>query len=152
MINAIKIGLATFSLVMSGLAFASTPTIEGNWQQIDDKTGSPKAIIEIRKTEQNTYVGKIVKVTPRPGYTPQKTCNKCTGQYKDQPILGLDVLTGLQHIEGTNNFEKGKVLDPLGGKIYDARARLNATGKRLTLRGFVGVSAIGRSQTWIRLE
>jgi uncharacterized protein (DUF2147 family) len=64
----------------------------------------------------------------------------------------MDVLTGLKHVEGTNNYEKGKVIDPLAGKIYDARVRLNASGKRLTLRGYIGVSALGRSQTWIRQD
>jgi uncharacterized protein (DUF2147 family) len=152
MFNAIKISLATLSLAMTSLAFASSPpTLEGTWQQIDDKTGSPKAIIEIRQ-ENGAYVGKIVKVTPRPGYTPQKSCNKCPAPYTNQPILGMDVITGLKHVEGTSNYEKGRVIDPLAGKIYDARIRLNNNGKRLTLRGYMGVSALGRSQTWIRQE
>lgn len=135
---------------MSVSAFAQD--LAGTWQQIDDKTGSPKAIIEIRKENNGTYVGKIVKVTPRPGYTPQKTCNNCPAPYTNQPILGMDVLTGLKPVEGTNNYEKGKVIDPLAGKIYDAKVRLSANGKRLTLRGYMGVSALGRSQTWIRQD
>lgn len=152
MFNAIKISLATLALVMTGFASASPTTLEGIWQQIDDKTGSPKAIIEIRQESNGTYAGKIIKVTPRPGYTPQKNCNNCPAPYKDQPILGMDVITGLKQVEGTNNYEKGRVIDPLAGKVYDARIRVNNTGKRLTLRGFVGVSALGRSQTWIRQE
>lgn len=150
MLNIIKISLATFlSLTFCNVASAA---IEGVWQQIDDRTGSPKAIIEIRKTPNNTYAGKIIKVTPRPGYTPQKTCNNCPAPYTNQPILGMDVLTGLQQVDETNTFENGRVIDPLAGKVYSARVRLNSTGKRLTLRGFVGVSALGRSQTWIRQE
>lgn len=126
--------------------------LTGIWQQIDDKTGSPKALIEIRKDPHGSFVGKIVKVTPLPGYTPQKICNHCPAPYTNQPILGMDVLTGLKHVEDTNNYEQGRVIDPLTGKIYDAKVRLNTTGKRLTLRGYVGVSALGRSQTWIRQE
>ena len=150
MLNTIKIGLALCSLAFSYSVLASD--LSGTWQQIDDKTGSPKAIIEIRKEANNTYTGKIVKVTPRPGYTPQRTCNNCPAPYNNQPILGMDVLTGLKHVEGTNSFEKGRVIDPLAGKIYDAKVRLNNNGKRLTLRGYMGVSALGRSQTWIRQE
>ena len=151
MLKAIKITLATLSLAMTSAVFASNP-LEGIWQQIDDKSGSPKAIIEIRQAENGTFVGKIIKVTPRVGYKPQEKCNQCPAPYTNQPILGMDVLTGLKHVEGTNNYEKGKVIDPLAGKIYDARVRLNSTGKRLTLRGYVGVSALGRSQTWIRQD
>ena len=60
----------------TGLVIASTAAlaqdISGTWQQIDDKTGSPKAVIEIRKESNNTFTGKIVKITPRPGYTPRE--------------------------------------------------------------------------------
>lgn len=47
--------------MLCGGAFAQDLT--GTWQQIDDKSGSPKAIIEIRKESNNTYTGKIVKIT-----------------------------------------------------------------------------------------
>ena len=146
--KALKLGLFFTGAMLSFSAFAQDLT--GTWLQIDDKTGSSKAVIEIRQDTNGAYVGKIVKVTPRPGYTPQKTCNKCPSPYTNQPILGMDVLTDLKHVEGSLNYEKGKVIDPLAGKIYDAKVRLSANGNRLTLRGFIGVSALGRSQTWIR--
>jgi uncharacterized protein (DUF2147 family) len=146
----LKVSLLFLAAVMSGSAFAQD--LSGTWQQIDDKTGSQKAIIEIRKESNGTFVGKIIKVTPLPGYTPRDTCVSCPAPYKNKPILGLDVLTGLKHVEGTNNYDKGRIIDPLSGKIYDTKVRLNASGKRLTLRGYMGVSALGRSQTWIRQE
>lgn len=133
---------ALASLAFSGNVLAQDLT--GTWQQIDDKTGSPKAIIEIRKDTNDLYTGKIVKVTPRPGYTPQKTCNKCPAPYTNQPILGMDVLNGLKHVEGTNNYEKGRVIDPLAGKIYDAKVRLNANGKTphpTWLRWYLGIGS-----------
>ena len=74
------------SLLFSTAAFAND--LSGVWQQIDDKTGSAKAIIEIRKEANQTYTGKIIKVTPRPGYTPRELCNKCPAPYTNQPILG----------------------------------------------------------------
>ena len=137
-------------LVLSGNLFAQD--LSGTWQQIDDKTGSPKAIIEIRKEANDTFTGKIVKVTPRPGYSPRETCNKCPAPYTNQPILGMDLIKGLKHVPGTNNYEKGRIIDPLVGKVYDTKIKLNSTGKRLTLRAYMGVSSLGRSQTWLRLE
>ena len=137
-------------LVLSGNLFAQD--LSGTWQQIDDKTGSPKAIIEIRKEANDTFTGKIVKVTPRPGYSPRETCNNCPAPYTNQPILGMDLIKGLKHVPGTNNYEKGRIIDPLVGKVYDTKIKLNSTGKRITLRAYMGVSSLGRSQTWLRLD
>ncbi|MDK1682600.1 DUF2147 domain-containing protein [Acinetobacter terrestris] len=123
--------------------------ISGTWKNIDDKTGSSKAILEIRQETNGTYTAKIVKVTPRPGYTAKETCVNCPAPYTDKPILGMDVLKGLKPTAGSN-FTQGKIIDPLSGHIYSMKAKLSPNGKRLTLRGYVGVSALGRSQTWIR--
>ena len=126
--------------------------ITGTWQQIDDKSGAAKAIIVIFKEDNNTYSGKIVKVTPRPGYTPREKCKNCPAPYTNQPILGMTIIKGLKHVNSTNNYEKGRIIDPLSGKIYDVKVRLNNTGKRLTLRASIGVSVLGRNQTWIRAD
>ena len=137
------------SFIFSGSAFASDLT--GIWQSIDDKTGSPKALIEITKAENGSFTGKIIKVTPRPGYTPKTMCVNCPAPYTNKPILGLDVITGLKYSEGLN-YTNGRILDPNTGKIYSMRAKLSANGKRLHLRGYLGVSALGRNQIWIRAE
>ncbi|OAL80853.1 signal peptidase [Acinetobacter sp. SFB] len=123
--------------------------LSGVWKNIDDKTGSSKAILEIRQENNGTYTAKIVKITPRPGYTAKETCVNCPAPYTNKPILGMDVLKGLKPAAGSN-FTDGKIIDPLSGNIYSMKAKLSPNGKRLTLRGYVGVSALGRSQTWIK--
>lgn len=145
-----KIVLATIASTFA--SFAAAQDLTGTWQNIDDKTGTPKAIIVIDQENDGTYTGKIVKVTPRPGYTPREKCNNCPAPYNNQPILGMKVLTGLKHVSGSKNYVNGRIIDPLAGKIYDAKVRLNSTGKRLTLRASIGVSALGRNQTWIRQD
>lgn len=135
--------------VMSSLSFAED--ITGMWQSIDDKTGAPKALVEIRKEANGTYAGKIVKITPRAGYTPKETCVDCPAPYTNKPILGLDVMTGLKQGEGLN-YVNGRILDPNSGKVYSMKAKLSSNGKRLHLRGYVGVSALSRNQIWIRAE
>ena len=123
--------------------------ITGIWKNIDDKTGSSKAVLEIRKESNGTYTGKIIKVTPRPGYTPKETCIDCPAPYTNKPILGMDVLKNLKQTNA-EDFTGGRIIDPLTGKIYSMKAKLSSNGNRLLLRGYVGVSALGRSQTWIR--
>jgi len=142
-----KILAALLLSVSSSTVFAED--ISGSWKNIDDKTGSSKAILEIRQETNGTYTAKIVKVTPRPGYTAKESCVNCPAPYTDKPILGMDVLKGLKPAAGSN-FTQGKIIDPLSGHIYSMKAKLSPNGKRLTLRGYVGVSALGRSQTWIR--
>ena len=143
----IKILTAVVFSSLSSLAFAQD--ITGTWKNIDDKTGSSKAILEIRQESNGTFTAKVVKVTPRPGYTPKETCINCPAPYTNKPILGMDVLTGLKYVEGLN-FSGGKIIDPLSGNIYSMKAKLSPNGKRLNLRGYVGISALGRSQTWIK--
>ncbi|CAM4060774.1 DUF2147 domain-containing protein [Acinetobacter pragensis] len=144
-----KFKLAATVLLSSFSSMLWADDITGLWKNIDDKTGSSKAVLEIRQESNGSYTAKIIKVTPRPGYTPKETCVSCPAPYTNKPILGLDVLTGLKET-GENNYSGGKILDPLSGKIYSTKAKLSPNGKRITLRGYVGVSALGRSQTWIR--
>lgn len=138
-----------------GLLFLSTSgfaqDLSGIWKQIDDKTGSPKALIDIKQDANGTFSGKIIKITPRPGYTPKEKCVNCPAPYTNQPMLGLEVFKGLKLIED-NLYDNGKILDPLSGKIYSLKGKLMSNGKRLHLRGYIGISAIGRTQTWIRQE
>lgn len=143
-----KIGLAVILAALNIGVFAQD--IAGIWQQIDDKSGAPKALIQIRKEANNTYTGKIIKVTPLPGYTPRELCNNCPAPYTNAPIVGMDILKGLIQNDKSNSYSKGTIIDPLAGKIYSAQMKLNESGNRLTLRAFIGVSSLGRSQTWIR--
>ncbi|NHC04856.1 DUF2147 domain-containing protein [Acinetobacter sp. 187] len=145
-----KFGLTVILATLSSGVFAKD--ITGTWQQIDDKSGAPKALIQIRKEANNTYTGKIIKVTPLPGYTPRERCNDCPAPYSNTPILGMDVLKGLTQQANQKLYNKGSIIDPLAGKVYSAQAKLNESGNRLTLRAFMGVSSLGRSQTWIRQQ
>ena len=141
------IGAFLLSAVSS---FSFAEDITGLWQTIDDKTGAPKGLVEIRK-ENDTYVGKIIKVTPRAGYTPKETCVNCPPPYTNKPIIGLDVVTGLKSTDGLN-YTSGRILDPNTGKVYNMKAKLSSNGKRLHLRGYLGISALGRNQIWIRVN
>ena len=148
-------GFNKFSFVMMLATLSSAvyaKDITGIWQQIDDKSGAPKALIQIRKEANNTYTGKIIKVTPLPGYTPKQRCNDCPAPYTNTPILGMDILKGLNQQANSNIYSKGTIIDPLAGKVYSAQIKLNESGNRLTLRAFVSVSSLGRSQTWIRQQ
>jgi uncharacterized protein (DUF2147 family) len=129
----------------------SAQDITGVWQSLDDKTGSPKGVVEITKEADGSFTGTITKVTPRVGYKPKEICVDCPAPFTNQPIIGLKAITGLKQVSEFE-YTKGKIIDPNTGKLYNLKAKLSSNNKRLQLRGYIGVSAIGRSQTWIRLE
>ena len=143
--------LITFFVLfgLGQLTFAQD--ITGIWQSIDDVTGAPKGQVEITQEADGTYTGKIIKVTPRAGYTPKETCVNCPPPYTNKPIIGLDVVTGLKSTDGLN-YTSGRILDPDTGKLYSMKAKLSSNGKRLHLRGYLGISALGRNQIWIRVN
>lgn len=141
------IGLAC----LMSCAMTHAADIAGIWRTIDDRTGFSKALVEIKKQPEGSYTGTIIKILPRPNYTPKELCQHCPAPYTDKPILGLTVLWGLKADPNRpKQYSGAQVLDPLSGKIYRAKAKVNADNRQLTMRGYVGISALGRSQTWIR--
>ena len=148
-----KTTLISTTLFFSGFAVADNQDIVGQWRSIDDKTGFSKGIVEIKKDGKGMYSGNIIEVIPRPGYTAKTHCYKCPAPYTDKPIIGLQVLTNMYpDPKKVGEYQGGTILDPLTGKLYKSRIKLNTTGTRLTMRGFVGVEVIGRSQTWVRIQ
>ena len=139
------------------IAFASVTgfaaSIEGYWKSIDDRTGEQLSIYEIKKGADGTFHGKILYRYPVPGGMALTHCTKCPPPYTNQPIVGLEFLSGFKQDEKNPNlYVDGRVLEPKSGKIYKGKANLSADGKRLRLRGYVGISALGRTQVWIRTD
>ena len=136
--------LTMILVAASALAGAPTGPV-GRWKTYDDKTGVLHGLVEITE-EQGVLKGRILK-----SYDPLKpnpTCDLCEGERKGQPVLGMVFLWGLTR-QG-EEFKGGFILDPDNGKVYKAKVRVDEGGKKLLVRGFIGISLIGRTQTWVR--
>lgn len=141
------LGLAALSLCAASFAQGGSPI--GLWRTIDDSTGQAKALIRI--TENNgELTGKIEKTFSPPGKAPITACTKCTDARKDQPLIGMVILSGLKR-DG-EEYSGGQILDPENGNIYRSKLKVADDGKQLTVRGYIGVPMLGRSQTWLREE
>ncbi|HRD71092.1 MAG TPA: DUF2147 domain-containing protein [Legionella sp.] len=116
----------------------------GTWTTIDDKTGAKRAVVNISVSGGNLN-GTIVKVYPQPGDT--GVCSKCPGAFKGKKIQGLTFIWGLKDM-GNGEWGGGSILDPKTGKVY--KAKMTVKGNKLYVRGYVGVSMLGRTQTWVR--
>ena len=147
-----KIGMGTIILclwALGGSVYGVQP-IEGDWQNVDDETGVPKAIITIWVDSQGNAFGKIRELLNQgPNADPNPPCTKCTGADKDRRAKGLVLMRNLR--QDGDVWTGGSILDPNSGKIYRCRVKLNADGKRLEVRGFIGISLIGRTQVWYKL-
>jgi uncharacterized protein (DUF2147 family) len=128
---------------------AAELTPVGLWKTIDDNTGRAKGLVRIRETN-GQYEGRVEKAFPKPGEDPAPKCIKCDGARHNQPVLGMTILWGLT--KQGDEYQGGEILDPENGKIYRAKMKLVDGGNKLEVRGYIGISLLGRSQIWLREE
>ncbi|MBP6776948.1 MAG: DUF2147 domain-containing protein [Piscinibacter sp.] len=134
----------------SALALAqSTPA--GVWKTIDDATKKEKSLVRITDNA-GVFIGKIEKLLD-PTAKQDAVCDKCTDERKDKPILGMTIITGVkQSASAADIWDGGHILDPNDGKVYKVRLSPADGGKKLDVRGYIGMPMLGRTQTWLRVE
>jgi uncharacterized protein (DUF2147 family) len=138
--------LAVLALAAPARAADASAQIVGRWRTIDDATKKPKSIVQIYE-ENGKLFGKIEQLLdPKPD-DPDPVCKKCEGDLKDQRILGLRFMWDFKK-DGSG----GRILDPDNGKVYKCNLTVKDGGKKLDVRGYIGISLIGRTQTWLREE
>ena len=121
-------------------------SIVGKWKTIDDETGKAKSIVEIVKIGE-IFKGRVVELLPPEN--PDKICSKCIGDKHDKPIKGLEIISNMKEIKKNVDWGDGIILDPKNGKTYKGHLKLKDS-KTLEVRGYIGISLFGRSQTWFR--
>jgi uncharacterized protein (DUF2147 family) len=122
-------------------------SIGGRWRTIDDKTGAAKSIVVIRLVNDEAE-GVVERVFAPPAPSEQPICDGCPGELNGKPIVGMRVMWGFR--QKGDEWEGGRVFDPEGKKIYRGKVRVVDNGRKLELRGFVGIPLFGRTQTWVR--
>ena len=142
------VALWTSAAVTSLTAKGQEPTAAGLWEKVD-ASGRSEAWFRISECG-GVYEGQIVKIFPKPGEdSSQWHCTKCEGEQKDAPVVGITFIRGMQRTGLA--YEKGTILDPRDGSIYSGRMELSPDGNQLTVRGYIGISLLGKSETWRRL-
>jgi uncharacterized protein (DUF2147 family) len=120
---------------------------EGLWKTVDDHTGAPRALVRIYR-EGEAYFGRIeASLVPEEA---DARCSACEGERKDQPVVGMVIVRNMKAEK--DGYGGGDVLDPESGSVYDCVLHLEGEGRRLILRGYIGLSLFGRSQTWQRAD
>jgi uncharacterized protein (DUF2147 family) len=152
-LSLLKLGAAG-AVILAGAGTVGAPapaaevTAVGLWEQVDETSGKAESWFKI--TEHNgVYEGNIVKIFFKPGEDENWVCSKCEGAEKGAPVLGLALIKGMQR--NGLSYENGTIMDPRDGAVYRALMKLSPDGRKLEVRGYLGVSLFGRSQVWNRL-
>ena len=137
----------TFALVFSVLATQAQTkdAIVGVWQ---NPTG--EARIQIYK-QADSFFGKIIWLKePTKDGEPKTDSNNPDPSLTSQPIMGLQLLRNFKY-KGNNLWEDGTIYDPKSGNTYSCK--ITAVGNdKIDIRGYIGISLLGRSETWVRVK
>ena len=141
-------------VMFSGIhGYAQDPII-GTWITIGDKGADKgKSTSHVEIFEKNgLYYGKIVKLLLDPA---DSLCANCKGDSKNKLVLGMVILKGLKNTGKVDKnlgleYDSATIMDPKEGETYQCKAWVK--DDVLTMRGFVGISLLGRSSNWMRLK
>jgi len=119
--------------------------IIGKWKTVDDEDGTEKSMVEIYEKNGKLH-GRVDKLLAGAEAT---RCAASPGELKDKPLVGMEILVDLE--KTSSGGEDGEILDPKNGKWYSCYLELVSSDK-LKLRGYIGITALGRTQYWYRVK
>jgi uncharacterized protein (DUF2147 family) len=143
-----SVAIALVALALSAIASSAlaAPRPDGLWAITEN--GKPLALITV-KTVGGEVQGVLAGALN--GDPPNRICDKCQGALHNQRITGMKVLWGLKPDPSDPlSYKDGSILDPDSGDTFSALMTESADGKTLTVRGYMGVAALGRTQIWLR--
>lgn len=121
----------------------------GRWMTIDDSTHRAKSIVRLWEKDKVLY-GNIETLFPAPGEATDPICDKCEGALKNKPIKGMLFMWGFK--QDDDEWTGGRIVDPENGKVYRCWLKVVGNGRKLKVRGYVGISVLGRTQVWERAD
>jgi uncharacterized protein (DUF2147 family) len=142
------------SLVIAAQAPAAVAdSIVGLWRT--DPTDKGYAHVEVSR-EGELFEGRVVWLSqphfppgdPEAGRPKVDRLNP-DPELRGQPIIGLPLMSGFRYVDGV--WRGGRIYDPETGKTYKCVLRLGDDGK-LKVRGYVGISLLGRTTVWERVD
>ena len=139
--------LSSLLLVACGVAAASDRSPVGTWNTVNDETHERTAVVEIVEKD-GALSGRVISLFPKPGQNPAPRCQDCSGDKKDQPVIGMTIIWNVR--QDGDEWDGGEIFDPDGGKTYRCKMHVSDDGQKIEVRGYIGISLLGRTQVWER--
>ena len=148
--KSIRFVLPLLALLIAILAFApkdNPNAIVGVWLN-----GSKKGHVQIYEKDGRFY-GKLIWLSvpndPETG-KPKLDVKNGDESRRSRPLMNLPLMYNLQFKSG-NVWDDGKIYNPEDGKEYNVKMTLKDPNT-LDVRGYLGVSILGKTQTWVRIK
>ncbi len=141
--------IAVFLLPVSVKSQVKADDILGVWLN-EDKD----AHVQI-ENKNGVYFGKVVWLKlPIDDETGKPKLDKKNpdNELKKRPVMGLTLLSNFK-FDGSDEWEDGEIYDPKSGNTYSCyMVFTDKTKNTLKVRGYIGISLIGRTTYWTRVE
>ncbi len=124
----------------------NSQSIFGKWYSTNEETGEIDSVIEVYKKQEKAF-GKIIEI--KNSERKNAVCDLCKDKNKNKPILGLNILNGLE--KDGEEWSGGTILDPRNGNVYKCFIQLVQQDK-LKIRGYFGLSIFGKTAYWQRAK
>ncbi len=145
-----RLALAAFLACFAAAAQAqgaAAPTPAGLWKTFNDRTGQAEGLVRVFAAGAG-YEAKVEAVFSPPAPSASPRCELCPGDLKNRPVVGMTIA----HLRADGDGWSGQILDPDEGEVYRCSVHLRDGGRKLEVRGYVGVPLFGRTETWLRQE
>jgi uncharacterized protein (DUF2147 family) len=149
--------LASVLAVTSFFGAASVTTKVGEGEAIVGKWLNQEGTshIQIFKATNGSfagkYFGKIVWLKePLKNGKPKVDDLNPDPKKQAVPLLGLQILKNFVYDAQDKEWEDGTIYDPKNGKTYSCIMTLS--GNNLNVRGYVGISMLGRTGVWTKVQ
>ena len=149
--------LASVLAVTSFFGAASVSTKSGEGEAIVGKWLNQEGTshIQIFKATNGSFAGKFygkLVWLKEPMKNGKSKVDDLNPDPKKQavPLLGLQILKDFVYDAQDKEWEDGTIYDPKNGKTYSCNMTLS--GNNLNVRGYVGISLLGRTGVWTRVQ
>lgn len=146
--NGMRFTLLFCLMILSTAVFSQADKVVGMWLTQDGDSH-----VKIYKSADGKYFGQIKWLkNPTENGKPKLDKKNPNDKLKTRPILELTLLSGFVYNAKKQQWVDGTIYDPKSGKTYNCYMWFEgADGNTLHVKGYIGLSFIGREVAWKRM-
>lgn len=137
----------SMAMVTALKAQSKPDKIVGYYITYDDETGAEKSQVQIFKSTNGKYYGKIVWLkVPLKNGKPKVDDKNPDAKLQNRPVIGLEILKDFVYDKSNDEWNDGTIYNPTSGKTYSCYINFESATK-IKIRGYIGASWMGLGKT-----